>query len=187
MKFYSWVAGCWLARRMHLAKRARNFSVTISRVPFAALPAKITSGLGQRQKPRGNLDEDSWPFRTDILPTALCANHPFGARGEKGEENRGNMYVTYCSWLCMRGSHWCEEDRADRSRVFRACFCPSRAIATANYKISFPREIYIARYRWDTLYSLGWNVSRKIFHSKLCCHDIKANIFSPLVPSNKFI
>lgn len=49
----------------------------------------------------------------------LRANDLFDALGAKGEENRGNMYVTYCSWLCMRGSRWCAKiGQIDRAFVF---------------------------------------------------------------------
>lgn len=86
----------------------------------------------------------TFSIRRDILPTVLCANDPFdapagretsgGARERTGatEGRQGRMYVTYCSWLCMRGSWRRTEDRADRSR---ACFP-----AAVSFRVTLARD-----------------------------------------------
>lgn len=58
------------------------------------------------------------------------------------------------------------EDRADRSRVFRACFCPSRAIATANYKIHFILSQNLYRTASSAGYARRFTLSDETFPGK---------------------
>jgi len=82
--------------------------------------AEITSGLGQREEVAPRPGQGLLTFRTDILATVLRANDPSDTRG-KGEENR-REYVCHILLMVMHERLALHEDRADRSRVFRACF-----------------------------------------------------------------
>jgi hypothetical protein len=73
-------------------EKSSHFSVARN----ITLPAKITSGLGQRERGRAVIPTETLDlFERDILPTVLCANDPSEARGVAKGRGKPGQYVCH--------------------------------------------------------------------------------------------